>query len=364
MSKSLLCLCLCCVLLILPLLSGCGGEVPEDTSTNLLYISNGDGTCSFAGLMDPDAAPAELRVPRVNYRRETVTGVATAAMYLNSTVQRILLPDTVEEIGESAFHGSSLIDIDLPEHLTVIGKGAFQSCTSLKYVGFGSRVSYIGESAFEGCSALTFVQLPGSLNRIDMFAFMECEKLQAVYVESGVTALGDFMFKSCTSLSEICLPEGLREVGYGTFQNCGKLTSVVFRKGLASLGGSTFESCAMLSSITIPDTVTDLGPSSFADCGFFSEIRYAGTETGYTLVKNAPEGVRTAFGERIPEQPDAETFFGRSRKVNATVPVLCLCAAVCVGFSVFWILRYRKIRAYRKEAEQASGKGAGHGRRR
>ena len=195
-----------------------------------------------------------------------------------------------------------------------------------------------------------------------MFAFMECDHLQAVYVEPGVTALGEFMFKSCTSLSEICLPAGLREVGYGAFQSCGKLTEVVFRDGLTELKGSAFDSCTMLSSVTLPDTVTDLGASSFSGCGFLSEIRYAGTEEQFSAVRNVPNGVRPVCGESIPSMPDARTFFGRSGKVNATVPVICVCAAVVIGCTVFWILRYRRIRAYRKEAERPAGKGARRGR--
>ena len=362
MSRFFSCLCLAGLLLSLLLFAGCGGEAPEDTATNLLYISNGDGTCSFSGLADPEAAPAELNIPKVNYRNETVTSVSPSALYLNTTVRRIHLPDTVEEIGESAFRGSALVDIELPENLTVIGRSAFNSCTSLQYVGFGSRVTSIGESAFEGCPELTFIQIPGSVKTIGMFAFMECQKLQAVYIEPGVTALGDFMFKSCTSLSAICLPEGLREVGHGAFQNCSKLTSVIFRNGLESLKAGAFESCTMLSSVTLPATVKSIGTGTFEGCGFLSEIRYAGTQESLSGIQNLPDRAKTVCGASIEDMPDAGSFFNRSRKVNATVPILIVCAVLAVGFTVFWILHYRRIRAYRKEAERPAAKGKIHGR--
>ena len=48
-------------------------------------------------------------------------------------IERVVLPNSLKEIGDNAFNGcSSLKSIDIPDGVMVIGEGAFSYCEKLK----------------------------------------------------------------------------------------------------------------------------------------------------------------------------------------------------------------------------------------
>ena len=50
-----------------------------------------------------------------------------------SSLQSIVIPNSVTEFGESAFHGcSSLQSIEISDNVTEVGESAFSDCTSLQ----------------------------------------------------------------------------------------------------------------------------------------------------------------------------------------------------------------------------------------
>ena len=61
----------------------------------------------------------------------------------------IELPDTVTQIGASAFQGcSSLTDVVIPDTVTTIGEMAFSDCPKINRVKIPRTVSSIGNHAF------------------------------------------------------------------------------------------------------------------------------------------------------------------------------------------------------------------------
>ena len=63
---------------------------------------------------------------------------------------KVLLPDSLEEIGEEAFAGSAAVTVIIPEGCSRIGKRAFADCESLLKVMIPGSISLISEDAFEG----------------------------------------------------------------------------------------------------------------------------------------------------------------------------------------------------------------------
>ena len=58
--------------------------------------------------------------------------------------------------------------------VTLIGYGAFSSCSGLTSVVIPNSVTSIGDRAFEGCSGLTSVVIPNSVTSIGVYAFYDC----------------------------------------------------------------------------------------------------------------------------------------------------------------------------------------------
>lgn len=66
---------------------------------------------------------------------------------------KVMVPDSVIEIGENAFQGCiSLEEIKIPDLVTSIGENAFQECISLEKIEIPDSVTNIGENAFKGCN--------------------------------------------------------------------------------------------------------------------------------------------------------------------------------------------------------------------
>ena len=62
----------------------------------------------------------------------------------------MVLPDTVETIGEGAFAWcENLKKIDIPDGTTSIGKSAFAQCESLGRISVPDSVTSIGEKCFQ-----------------------------------------------------------------------------------------------------------------------------------------------------------------------------------------------------------------------
>lgn len=164
--------------------------------------------------------------------------------FKNSELFEIILPDTVETIGESAFSRClALTAIRLPAALREIGEYAFGSCENLKTVTFGKKLETIGDSAFWGCHALTELDFPDSLQVIGENAFESCWSLKNVDMPYSMKAIGERAFYQCAALTEIIIPQGIEIILPDTFYNCTNMTHVTFPLSLKRTEQMAFAWC-------------------------------------------------------------------------------------------------------------------------
>lgn len=109
----------------------------------------------------------------------------------NGTVRNVIVPDTVTTIGEGVFEScKNLESIVLSKRLQEIYRGAFHNCTKLKSIVLPNTMRKIGISAFEGCSSLSSVTLGTGLREIGMWAFKDCPSLKSITIPANVTNIG------------------------------------------------------------------------------------------------------------------------------------------------------------------------------
>ena len=158
------------------------------------------------------------------------------------------VPMGTRSIGRDAFYQSNLTSITLPTSLLQIGYDAFGYSTKLKEVNIPSKVATIDEYAFDHCTSLTSVTLP-KLTELPNYAFNNCSALVSIDLPSSLTKIGESAFNRCTKLKSIILPS-ITELSKNAFNYCTSLTYVVLPASLLTVGEKAFNNCTALTTIT------------------------------------------------------------------------------------------------------------------
>ena len=167
-----------------------------------------------------------------------------------STIQAGVLPQNLTIIPENAFNGSAIVSILIPNSVESIGNKAFYWCSSLASVSLPMSLTSIGDSAFSGCSAMACdLILPAKLQTIGQYAFNACSKLTgSLTIPDSVVSLGEYAFSKCSGFT-------------------GTLT---FGTGLTEIPDYCFHGCSgFRGNLIIPDQITRIGIESFYKCTGF-----------------------------------------------------------------------------------------------
>lgn len=96
-------------------------------------------------------------------RNNEITILSYIGKETNVVVPKEIDGCPVTEIGESAFAGTKIVSVVLPDTVTSIDWFAFSGCSSLTRVTAGSTLASVGYGAFDGCpAALTLICPTGS----------------------------------------------------------------------------------------------------------------------------------------------------------------------------------------------------------
>lgn len=206
------------------------------------------------------------------------------------TLKSLTMPDTITEIGMSAFNGCvNLESVDFSKNLIEIDSGAFRNCESLREIDLPDYLTDIYMSAFRGCKSLASVKLPKNLETLESIVFEGCTSLESIYLPASLEVIGISMFSGCTSLKEIKVdennpmlfdidgvffakeedydvlmtyPAGREDAEYiipdTTFAiyprafDYVKLSSVTIPESVKAINSAAFYGCSELESLTIP----------------------------------------------------------------------------------------------------------------
>ena len=119
------------------------------------------------------SADTKLRVAEGNSTYKSIDDVlilnkaGTKVMMANRNTTTYNIPNTVTEIGKSAFYYcSKMTSITIPDSVTTIGAGAFEGCSSLTEITIPQSVTSIGSDAFVYCGKLMAINIKGEEGRI------------------------------------------------------------------------------------------------------------------------------------------------------------------------------------------------------
>ncbi|MDO4565571.1 MAG: leucine-rich repeat domain-containing protein [Clostridia bacterium] len=149
-------------------------------------------------------------------------------------------------IAAYAFYQCDMSEVIIPDSVTSIGSGAFDSCKQLASVTFRGDIDSIADYAFGSCRSLREIALPDSIKRIGDGAFSRCSELGSIDIPNSVERIGSMAFFGCTSLTEAELPDSVSQIGSNAFEDCHNLIDV-----------------------KIPDSVIEIGERAFEDTGWY-----------------------------------------------------------------------------------------------
>ena len=142
----------------------------------------------------------------------------------------------------SMFYGCSSLDkVVLPRELEEIGDYAFAECKALSDItSFAdTNLKSIGNSAFAECKKLKKLEFPVSVEMIGNAAFSGCEDIEEIVfpTDAKLKTIGTHCFKGCSKVRVIELPDSIENVGMSCFMNCEALEKVIVPAGSRSLIG-------------------------------------------------------------------------------------------------------------------------------
>ena len=267
---------------------------PETTDTvpdtegvvteSLIYVSHGDGTCSVKASsgFGEKQEDVHLVIPEVSPQGDTVTAVAEYGFIWKTGIQTVILPGSVERIGQWAFAGCSALEsVTLPTGLAGIETAAFLECTALTEIILPEGLTTLGDSVFSTCTALQRVSLPGTLAVIPKWAFYNCAALKELTFSEGNQEVGYSAFCGCTALSTLDLPASLLTIGSGGFAGCTALLAVTVPEGLTVLENLAFDGCTRLATVTLPQSLERMGSTAFRECSSLRTVVYTGTREAW-----------------------------------------------------------------------------------
>lgn len=102
--------------------------------------------------------------------------------FYNPTLERVVLPNKLIEIGDECFSSTKIANITIPDTVTAIGEKAFRKCYNLSSITLPSGLTSIGDYTFSECTSLTSIKLPTSVSSISEDAFYGCDNLKTIII--------------------------------------------------------------------------------------------------------------------------------------------------------------------------------------
>ena len=212
---------------------------------------------------------AQLKTNMTNLLYLDISGISNTSIAADqfngkTSLQKIILPDGLKSIGQTAFWNHHMFGpLELPEGLESIGYRAFATNNGLSRISsvtLPSSITTLAEGVFWDNDLLTEFDFNGLAMDIPNYFLDNCDGLVTVKGCQNVDVIGRTAFYSCDNLKTI---EGIRptSVGYETFIDCTHLEEMDLNR-CTFIDGRAFYNCDSLKTIDL-SSITSIGSEAF-----------------------------------------------------------------------------------------------------
>lgn len=225
-----------------------------------------------------------------------VTKIADNAFLEHTRMYSVLIPDTVQYIGNYAFYQCVRLEcVLIPDSIQDVGWGILLGTRWLEkqtdpFVIIGNQilihyngmeelviipndVRMIAGFAFDQKRRfITEVQISDSVKTINAFSFAGCVNLKKISLSEGLEEIGQYAFYQCKQLSEMKLPDSVVHLGAYAFEQCVALQTVILSESLQEIETAVFLNCTSLSSIVLGSHIHTVGQKAFLGCSHLRQV--------------------------------------------------------------------------------------------
>ena len=216
----------------------------------------------------------------------------------HSQLKEIVLPKNFCELSEFSFSFSSLKNIDLSvTKVKIFPSFCFYFCSSLETIKFPINLEIIQRSCFQYSSIKSLPILPQSILEIGVLAFADCSLNEIDLSETKITQLPEKLFFNCYNLISIILPKiqgtnytfeikdhcfanskieefethFIYKFGKSVFQNCTNLKKLIITSNEFKVIPELFcENCSKLNDFYFSNNIQIIKENAFKNTGFSS----------------------------------------------------------------------------------------------
>ena len=183
----------------------------------------------------------------------TVKTIDANAFISCKNLQTIVIADSVEKIGDSAFDGSKLKTINLGGEITNISNKPFYGAWNLTNINvITENDKYESENGILFNKGKTILikyppaiingevyEIPNTVVEIGPQSFYRSQ-IKNVIIPSSVKKIGSESFFQCYNLEEVNLPEGLERIEWRALYGCHKIKTIVVPSSVTFIDGGAF----------------------------------------------------------------------------------------------------------------------------
>ena len=149
------------------------------------------------------------------YQIPNTTKIVNENAFLDVPIVSIIIPKSVEELGDWCFARTNITTITIPDTVKKIGYGICTECTELRSAIVNSSVNLPYEM-FYNCTNLSKVTLNNNIEELDSRVFMNCTSLKEITLPSNLKKI-IYSFIGCTNLKNVVIPSGVTYINKGSF---------------------------------------------------------------------------------------------------------------------------------------------------
>ncbi|MGN1297247.1 MAG: leucine-rich repeat protein [Clostridia bacterium] len=270
---------------------------------NLTTVTIGSGVTSILDSAFNGCSKLEsINVSEENNTYSSLDGILynkeqTEVIYIPIAIKEVRIPDTITTIENGVFNScSSLTSITIGKGVTSIGNIAFYNCGKLESINVSDRNDTY--SSVEGIlynkkqttmimvpRATKEVEVPNTVTKIENYAFYNCDNLEKITIGDSVTniEIEDISFYNCSKLKSIDVSTGntvyssIDGILYNKEQTklvkvSRTINQIIMPSTIETIGSYAFNNCTNLSSVIIRDGVKTIESYAFNNCSNLSSV--------------------------------------------------------------------------------------------